>query len=59
MKQSMHKQREKEDNGKRERGRKTETDSDRLELVQCAFTPDGKGVEDVARASLYIYLMSV
>ena len=54
MKQSMHKQREKEDNGKRERGRKTETDSDRLELVQCAFTRDGKGVEDVARASPYI-----
>ena len=54
----MHKQREKEDNCKRERGRK-KTDSDRLELVQCVFTQDGKGVEDVARASLYIYLMSV
>ena len=57
MRPYMHKQREKEDNCKRERGRK-KTDSDRLELVQCVFTQDGKGVEDVARASLYIYASS-
>ena len=54
MKPYMHRQHENEDNYKRQRGRKKETNSDRLELVQYALTRDGKVAEDVARASLYI-----